>query len=217
MVAFEFRALCRFSNHFALVAIFATDSPFSLFCSPAIPFNALNYIGGVLSITLEQYSVALIGLIPSVLLWVYVGATANQFSDHPSINNSNEDTTINNGTNINIVDVQLYALIFLSTGAAFGLLALILVWRFAATELRKEMDRNSAKSWFQYHKKTTLSSQQDKLATVEQQEQDCKLEDYKLDYYTPTYSSVLGFSGRELRVSCGPSDDRDEDWCWLFA
>lgn len=171
-----------------------------------------------MSITLEQYTVALIGLVPSVLLWVYVGATANQFSDHPSISNSNEDTNNNNVTNINIVDVQLFALIFLSMGAAFGLLALILIWRFAAKELRKEMDMNSAKNWFQYHKKTTLSSQQDKVATIlVKNEQEQLIEDYQLDYYTPTYASLLGFSGRELRISCGPSDDRDEDWCWLFA
>lgn len=44
---------------------------------PIIPFNGLNYIGGVTSVSLEEYTQALIGILPITLLWSTVGAVSS--------------------------------------------------------------------------------------------------------------------------------------------
>lgn len=43
--------------------------------SPIIPFNAINYISGVTSISLLSYSLANIAIIPGTVLFVFVGAS----------------------------------------------------------------------------------------------------------------------------------------------
>jgi SNARE associated Golgi protein len=49
--------------------------------SPLIPFNALDYISGVTSISLQTYSLALVGIIPGTVTFCYIGATASSFRD----------------------------------------------------------------------------------------------------------------------------------------
>ena len=49
--------------------------------SPLIPFNALDYISGVTSISLRDYTVALVALLPGALLLCFVGASASSLSD----------------------------------------------------------------------------------------------------------------------------------------
>jgi hypothetical protein len=49
--------------------------------SPLIPYNALDYISGVTSIPLRDYSLALIGMLPGTILFCFVGATASSLAD----------------------------------------------------------------------------------------------------------------------------------------
>jgi len=49
--------------------------------SPLIPFNALDYISGVTSISLRDYTLALVALLPGALLLCFVGASASSLSD----------------------------------------------------------------------------------------------------------------------------------------
>lgn len=49
--------------------------------SPLIPYNALDYISGVTSISLWHYSLALIGILPGTILFCSIGATASSLSD----------------------------------------------------------------------------------------------------------------------------------------
>jgi hypothetical protein len=49
--------------------------------SPLIPYNALDYISGVTSIPLWDYSLALIGILPGTILFCFVGATASSLAD----------------------------------------------------------------------------------------------------------------------------------------
>ena len=45
--------------------------------SPVLPFNALNYFLGITSVELQAYALAtLIGILPGMILYVYVGAAA---------------------------------------------------------------------------------------------------------------------------------------------
>jgi hypothetical protein len=49
--------------------------------SPLIPYNALDYISGVTSIPLRDYSLALIAILPGTILFCFVGATASSLAD----------------------------------------------------------------------------------------------------------------------------------------
>jgi uncharacterized membrane protein YdjX (TVP38/TMEM64 family) len=57
--------------------------------SPLIPYNALDYISGITSISIAQYSLALIGIIPGTITFCYIGATASTFSDGAASASSN--------------------------------------------------------------------------------------------------------------------------------
>ena len=48
--------------------------------SPLIPYNALDYISGLTSISLGQYSLALLGLLPGTIAFCYIGATASSLA-----------------------------------------------------------------------------------------------------------------------------------------
>jgi uncharacterized membrane protein YdjX (TVP38/TMEM64 family) len=52
--------------------------------SPLIPYNALDYISGVTSISIKHYSMALVGLLPGAITLCYVGATASSLADGTS-------------------------------------------------------------------------------------------------------------------------------------
>jgi SNARE associated Golgi protein len=49
--------------------------------SPLIPYNALDYISGVTSISVAHYCLALIGLLPGAMTLCYIGATASSLAD----------------------------------------------------------------------------------------------------------------------------------------
>ena len=44
--------------------------------SPIFPFNLLNYAFGITGVTLRDYSLGAIGMLPGVLLYVYIGSLA---------------------------------------------------------------------------------------------------------------------------------------------
>lgn len=49
--------------------------------SPLIPYNALDYMSGVTSISLWNYSLALLGVLPGTILFCSIGATASSLAD----------------------------------------------------------------------------------------------------------------------------------------
>jgi uncharacterized membrane protein YdjX (TVP38/TMEM64 family) len=48
--------------------------------SPAFPFNLLNYAYGVTKVSLQDYSLASIGMIPGTVLYVYIGSLAGSIA-----------------------------------------------------------------------------------------------------------------------------------------
>lgn len=70
----------RYSIFEALDSVMKTAKGFRIMVllrlSPIIPFNAINYISGVTSISLLSYSLANIAIIPGTVLFVFVGASA---------------------------------------------------------------------------------------------------------------------------------------------
>ena len=49
--------------------------------SPLIPFNALDYISGITSISIRDYSLALLGVLPGTVTFCYLGATASTVAE----------------------------------------------------------------------------------------------------------------------------------------
>lgn len=49
--------------------------------SPLIPFNALDYISGVTSISFRDYALALFAILPGTIMFCMVGATASSLTD----------------------------------------------------------------------------------------------------------------------------------------
>ena len=87
---------------------------------PLIPFNGLNYIGGITSVSWEEFTMALIGTLPLQLLLVIMGATTqSMMAYHPT-----EEQR-----------VGLKIVIF--SGIAFGIFGLILLWRLCKRQLQE--------------------------------------------------------------------------------
>jgi uncharacterized membrane protein YdjX (TVP38/TMEM64 family) len=55
--------------------------------SPLIPYNALDYMSGVTSISFGSYALALIGILPGTIMFCFVGATASSLTDSASSTN----------------------------------------------------------------------------------------------------------------------------------
>jgi hypothetical protein len=102
--------------------------------SPIIPFNGLNYIGGVTSVSLKHFTYSLVGMLPTILLWVLAGATSKSLAQKTI-----DDTSL-----------QVYMGVLLGVGLWVAVLALFITWRIASKELRREIESNSAETWFRY-------------------------------------------------------------------
>lgn len=86
--------------------------------SPIIPFNAINYISGITSISLLSYSMANIAIIPGTILFVFVGASTSCISNN-----------MGNGATVTIVSFVI--------GAVFALIAIVLTSVYARRELNQ--------------------------------------------------------------------------------
>lgn len=95
--------------------------------SPIIPFNVINYIGGVSSVSLRDYVLALFAILPGTILYVFLGASAGSLADST---NSGQNNTVT----ITVVVV----------GAVFGILAIWLTTRYARRELNTVLEARQA-------------------------------------------------------------------------
>jgi uncharacterized membrane protein YdjX (TVP38/TMEM64 family) len=92
---------------------------------PVVPFNGLNYIGGVTSISMEHFVLGLVGTLPLLIFTVVLGATAE------SLLVTQDDLT-----------VQEYTIrkIWMVTGLLFVMIAVIITLYKAKKELIRELE-----------------------------------------------------------------------------
>jgi uncharacterized membrane protein YdjX (TVP38/TMEM64 family) len=62
--------------------------------SPIVPFNVLNYLGGVSGVSLRDYTLALFGILPGTLLYVFFGASAGSLADNAEGSDQSPTVTI---------------------------------------------------------------------------------------------------------------------------
>eukprot|EP00986_Skeletonema_menzelii_P006532 scaffold2481_cov145-Skeletonema_menzelii.AAC.11 len=128
------RLIVRFSNKYPVVR--AVDRAFEtmgfrifllLRLSPAMPFNALNYIGGITAIKFKDYCLATsVGIIPGLIWTIFVGATFGTVGSRGVDGNKqlDEKSAVNKG-------------IVLGLGIGLGIAGLIGTGIYARRELTK--------------------------------------------------------------------------------
>jgi uncharacterized membrane protein YdjX (TVP38/TMEM64 family) len=187
---------------------------------PIIPFNGLNYIGGVLSVSVHEFIMALAGVIPAMLLWVYCGATSQVLGQ----------ARLTKGDG-----VQTSWIVLLASGICFGVIALVITWKLAIKELTKEIEKDSAENWFRYKKQPSdmelaeasgPESAGKRLQGHTASELIASIEERPLGTeaqakHRRLRSGILPFIGidtHRLDDQLDPLDnDEDEEWFWLFA
>lgn len=88
--------------------------------SPIIPFNAVNYIAGVSSISFLNYCIALFAILPGTIFYVFLGASAGSLADSAS---SDDNMTV--------------TIVVVVVGAVFGIFAIVLTSIYAKRQLNK--------------------------------------------------------------------------------
>jgi membrane protein implicated in regulation of membrane protease activity len=81
----------------------------------------LNYIAGALRVSLRDYIVSLLAIIPGTVLYVFLGASAGSLADSSSSGSSNTTVTI----------------VIVVVGIVLGVLAIWLTTRYARKELHR--------------------------------------------------------------------------------
>lgn len=62
--------------------------------SPLIPYNALDYLSGLTSISLLHYSLGLLAVLPGVIAFCFLGATASSLTNASSQNQTTKTVTL---------------------------------------------------------------------------------------------------------------------------
>jgi uncharacterized membrane protein YdjX (TVP38/TMEM64 family) len=95
--------------------------------SPIIPFNAINYIGGISSVSLRDYVIALIAILPGTTLYVFLGASAGSLA-----------SSANSGSNLTVETIIIVV------GVVLGVLTIWLTTRYARKELKRVLEQRQA-------------------------------------------------------------------------
>ena len=98
---------------------------FLLRLCPLLPFNGLNYCCGITNVSLQDFTLSLVGVLPFQIFVVVVGATTGTFA-------------LTNGYNFEYNRKQEIGFVFLvSLGIATSFIALVYSWKIVKKELRK--------------------------------------------------------------------------------
>ena len=98
--------------------------------SPIIPFNAINYILGVTSVSLQQFILACFAMLPGTLLYTFLGSSAGSIVESASSGSGNIAVTI----------------VVIVLGIVFGVLAIVATTYYAKKELNKVIEGHTDES-----------------------------------------------------------------------
>ena len=96
---------------------------FLLRLSPLIPFNVLNYAMGIYPVKLSQFLIANFGMIPGILVYVYIGTAVSSMGALFETNSGG----------------SLIKIIMLAIGLIIAIGAVILIWVYTKKELTKAL------------------------------------------------------------------------------
>ena len=130
--------LLRNNNYPILLALDTTfeQKGYTIFLllrlSPIIPFNIMNYIGGVTSIKLRHYVLSLFGILPGTVLYCFIGATTGNLLAGTTTGTTTEEE--GGSGSVASSPVTLAATII---GIVLGLAALFVISYYAKKEFNK--------------------------------------------------------------------------------
>jgi uncharacterized membrane protein YdjX (TVP38/TMEM64 family) len=93
--------------------------------SPIVPFSLLNYIGGITSVKLRDYTFALFAMLPGTIFYVFLGASAGSLTESTTTGSDSSSTL---------------TLVVTIVGSTFGILAIAFTTRYAKKELHRILD-----------------------------------------------------------------------------
>jgi hypothetical protein len=93
---------------------------------PFLPFNGLNYCCGITGVSLHDFTLSLIGILPFQLYTIMLGATVGVLDENFTNDHMNENQR------------RGYK-VFLVSGIIFGIIAMILIWIVVRKELQREL------------------------------------------------------------------------------
>ena len=94
-----------------------------------MPFNVLDYVSGMTSITLQDYSLAMIGYLPNAFVVSFIGASASSLTDAMDKKSDEESETIKT--------------VMLVSAIIFTVASLVATSYYAKKELDKVRDTKS--------------------------------------------------------------------------
>ncbi|CAI2370986.1 unnamed protein product [Moneuplotes crassus] len=96
---------------------------FLLRLSPLIPYNLLNYVMGVYPITIIQFSIANLGMVPGILIYVYIGTAVSSMGALFETNSGG----------------SILKIVMFSIGLIFAVIAIIIIIAYTKKELNKAL------------------------------------------------------------------------------
>jgi len=160
---------------------------------PIIPFNAINYIGGITGVKWNAYTFALIGILPWQIVLVFIGATVG------SVNDMNEG------------DQDSYNKVSLTIGCVLSVVTLIIMWYYARKELKKEIAAHQEVEQGVGQSNEDIESQSNRSSSV-------RTDATGLDRLS--FASIQGFGDFEESpedVDRSVAEGEDEAWYWIWT
>lgn len=156
------------------------------------------------------------GVIPTILLWTFSGASTNHLTNHESIEGAGP---------------QLFGIILISTGFVFGIAGAVLIWKYSMEELKKEIDLDRVESWWKYKQDEVAEEDAVEIVVpvggkiVRSSPQRASFrsnegEEITVEAYERTRGILhrLGISANGLEGSfSGREDGKDEEWFWIWT
>lgn len=96
---------------------------FLLRLSPLVPYNLLNYVMGVYPITILQFSIANLGMVPGILIYVYIGTAVSSMGALFETNSGG----------------SILKLVMFSVGLVFAIIAIIIIIAYTKKELQNAL------------------------------------------------------------------------------
>ena len=151
---------------------------------------------------MEEYSQALVGILPITLLWVTVGASADKITDRRT----------------NDFGEQVFFIGLMIIGMMCGFAGLARVYKYARDELRKEIEYDRAVSWRKYKKTAGSSSNLENGSGPPRLDNSVVDEGIEvLNRADLTLLAVLGIDGFAVEAQRPPDQEEDDDdpfWFW---
>uniref|UniRef100_A0A7R9ZU85 VTT domain-containing protein n=1 Tax=Pseudo-nitzschia arenysensis TaxID=697910 RepID=A0A7R9ZU85_9STRA len=169
---------------------------------PIIPFNGLNYCCGITGVTLHEFTLSLVGILPFQIFTVILGATAGALELQDLKNDA-------------YTAAEKWAFIgFTVTGVIFIIVAIVYVWRLVKLELRRELSLTPEEFECVIRNDGGSSSFSFRL----QEDDNASLREISSRHISSRNTSLRdGMDAGQSSDNSIPFQEEGEEWFWIWA